>query len=111
MARWIVSFGMFWSVALSHASRRRGLADGSPPPRRAATVISRMRRVKILPRLASAAAFLCLMLAHLLWPAINLVLRVLPCCDYTGGTPVIRPRGRPAAAGIAGGPAGARARR
>ncbi len=28
-----------------------------------------MRRVKILPRLASVAAFLCLMFAHLLWPA------------------------------------------
>ena len=36
---------------------------------RAATVISWMRRVKILPRLASVAAFLCLMFAHLLWPA------------------------------------------
>ena len=51
------------------ARRRRGFIDASPPPRRAATVISLMRRVKILPRLASVAAFLCLMFAHLLWPA------------------------------------------
>ena len=32
-----------------------------------------MRRVKILPRLASVAAFLCLMFAHLLWPAMIVV--------------------------------------
>ena len=31
-------------------------------------VISRMRRVKILPRLASVAPFLCLIVAHLEWP-------------------------------------------
>src|ERR1700758_3928819 len=60
---------MLLSVALSTASRSRGLADASPPPRRAATVISRMSRLKILPRLASVAALRCLMLAHLLWPA------------------------------------------
>jgi hypothetical protein len=71
IARSIVSFGMLLSVALSIASRRRGFIDGSPPPRRAATVISLIRRVKILPRFASAAAFLCLMFAHLLWPAMT----------------------------------------
>ena len=60
---------MFWSIALSIARRSRGFIDASPPPMRAATVISRMRRVKILPRFASVAAFLCLMFAHLLWPA------------------------------------------
>jgi hypothetical protein len=60
---------MFWSVALSIASRSRGFAPGSPPPRRDATVISLISRVKTLPRFASAAAFLCLMFAHLLWPA------------------------------------------
>jgi hypothetical protein len=48
--------GMFWSIALSIASRSRGLADESPPPSRAAAVISRMSRVKTLPRFASAAA-------------------------------------------------------
>ena len=42
--------------------------SGSPPPARAATVNSLMRRVKILPRLASSAPFLCLIEAHLEWP-------------------------------------------
>jgi hypothetical protein len=31
-------------------------------------VISFIKRVKILPRLASSAPFLCLMVAHLEWP-------------------------------------------
>src|SRR5437870_1249816 len=69
MARSIVSLGMLFAVALSHARRSRGFAFGSPPPRRAATVISLIRRVKILPRFASVAALRCLMFAHLLWPA------------------------------------------
>src|SRR4030095_14743093 len=64
---------MFCAVALSTARRSRGFIDASPPPRRAATVISLMSRVKILPRLASVAAFLCLMFAHLLWPAMTFV--------------------------------------
>src|SRR5215471_17685703 len=62
---------MLLSTALSTARRRRGLLDASGPPSFAATVISRMRRVKILPRLASLAALRCLMLAHLLWPAMD----------------------------------------
>src|SRR6187455_2287792 len=62
---------MFWSRALSIARRRRGFDDASGPPRREATVISLIRRVKILPRFASACAFLCLMFAHLLWPAMG----------------------------------------
>src|SRR5690606_24805081 len=40
---------------LSVALRRRGLPAGSPPPARAATEISRMSLVKILPRRASSA--------------------------------------------------------
>src|SRR5688572_22525527 len=40
---------------LSIAARRRGLPPGSPPPARAATPISRMILVKILPRRASTA--------------------------------------------------------
>jgi hypothetical protein len=40
----------------------------SPPPFLAATVSSLMMRVKILPRLASAAPFLCLIVCHLEWP-------------------------------------------
>ena len=46
-----------------------GFASGSPePPMRAATVISLINFVKILPRLASAAPFLCLIDDHLLCP-------------------------------------------
>src|SRR5437899_5361008 len=65
----MVSLGMFASYALSIARRSRGFIAGSAPPRRAATVTSLMSRVKILPFLASAAAFLCLTLAHLECPA------------------------------------------
>src|SRR5437763_7702252 len=87
MARSIVSLGMLFAVALSHARRRRGFAFGSPPPRRAATVISLMRRVKILPRFASVAALRCLMFAHLLWPAMRCRLnRVLEAANYTRDT-------------------------
>ena len=45
--------------------RSRGLAAGSPPPVRAATEISRMILVKILPRFASCAFLRCWMFAHL----------------------------------------------
>ena len=34
-------------------------------------MISLMMRVKIFPRLASVAAFLCLIVAHLEWPDIT----------------------------------------
>src|SRR5215470_6685195 len=60
---------MLLAYALSIASRSRGFIDASAPPSRAATVISLISRVMILPRFASVAAFLCLMFAHLLWPA------------------------------------------
>src|SRR5437764_15474735 len=60
---------MLLSVALSTASRNRGLLDTSPVPSFAATVISRISRLKIAPRFASVAALRCLMFAHLLWPA------------------------------------------
>src|SRR5450631_1885279 len=62
---------MLASAAFSTARRNRGLVAMSPPPRRAPTVISLIRRVQTLPRLASVAAFLCLMLAHLLCPAMT----------------------------------------
>jgi len=55
-------------LAARIALRRRGLPSGSPPPAFAATVISLIRRVKILPRLASSAPFLCLIVAHFEWP-------------------------------------------
>src|ERR1700722_8991418 len=68
MARLMLSAGMFSALAAAMAPRRRGLPSGSPPPVLAAMVISLMRRVKILPRLASVAPFLCLIVAHLEWP-------------------------------------------
>src|SRR4029077_2776636 len=64
MARSIFSFGMFSFLPARMAVRRRGFELGSPPPMRAAMVISRMTRVKTRPRLASVAAFLCLIVAH-----------------------------------------------
>src|SRR5947209_20629242 len=70
MARWMFSRGMFSARALCTASLRRKLASGSPPPSLAATVISRVSLVKSWPRLASAAPFLRLIVAHLLCPDI-----------------------------------------
>src|ERR1700724_3304661 len=58
------SFGMFSFLPARMAVRSRGLELGSPPPMRAAMVISRITRVKTRPRLASVAAFLCLIVAH-----------------------------------------------
>src|SRR5512146_1176284 len=82
MARLILSAGMFSALASRMALRRRGLASGSPPPDLAAMAISLIRRVKILPRLASRAPFLCLMVAHFEWPDIgDLVVNELECAD------------------------------
>src|SRR6202011_5253841 len=64
MARSMFSFGIFSFLPARMAVRKRGLELGSPPPMRAAMVISRMTRVKTRPRLASVAAFLCLIVAH-----------------------------------------------
>src|SRR5205807_9848901 len=64
MARSMLSFGMFSFFAAAIAVRRRGFELGSPPPMRAAMVISRMILVNTRPRLASVAAFLCFMVAH-----------------------------------------------
>src|SRR5579883_2897664 len=60
----MLSAGMFSALAAATAVRKRGLPSGSPPPCLAAIVISLIRRVKILPRLASSAPFLCLIVAH-----------------------------------------------
>src|SRR5262249_766940 len=54
------------------AVRRRGLEFASPPPMRAAIVISRMILVNTRPRFASVAAFLCLMVAHFECPDITI---------------------------------------
>src|SRR5512140_1812153 len=61
------SAGMFSALAAATAVRRRGFISTSPPDL-AAMLISRIRRVKILPRLASRAPFLCLIVAHFEWP-------------------------------------------
>jgi len=58
------SAGIFSALAARIAVRSRGLPSGSPPPPFAAIVISLMRRENILPRLASVAPFLCLIVAH-----------------------------------------------
>src|SRR5580700_9176802 len=70
MAREMLSLGMFSALAAAMAERSRGLPSGSPPPALAAIVISLIRRVKILPRFASSAPFLCLIVAHFEWPDI-----------------------------------------
>src|SRR5450830_972251 len=64
----MLSAGMLTALASAMIVRSRGLLSASPPPFRAATVNSLMRRVKTLPRLASSAPFLCLIEAHLEWP-------------------------------------------
>src|SRR5262252_7417146 len=68
IARLMFSEGMFAALASAMTVRSRGFMSGSPPPARAATVNSLMSRVKILPRLASSAPFLCLIEAHFEWP-------------------------------------------
>src|SRR3954453_21837251 len=69
MARLMLSEGMFSALAAATAVRRRGFFSGSPPVL-AAMEISLISRVKILPRLASSAPFLCLIVAHFEWPDI-----------------------------------------
>src|SRR6478752_3265473 len=66
----MLSAGMLTDFASATIVRRRGLLSTSPPPARAATVSSLMMRVKTLPRLASAAPFLCLIVCHFEWPDI-----------------------------------------
>ena len=68
------SFGMFSFFAAAMAVRSRGLEFASPPPMRAAIVISRMMRVKTRPRFASVAAFLCLIVAHFECPDMTIPL-------------------------------------
>src|SRR5271155_2825496 len=67
MARLMLSAGIFSAFAAATAVRRRGVPSGSPPAL-AAMVISLIRRVKALPRFASSAPFLCLIVAHFEWP-------------------------------------------
>src|SRR5512140_333986 len=64
----MLSFGMEYDFAFSIAFCSARLPDGSPPPSFAATMIARESFEKSLPRLASAAPFLCLIDDHLLCP-------------------------------------------
>src|SRR4051812_39588214 len=97
MARLMLSAGMLACFASAMMVRRRGFMSGSPPPCRAATVSSLIRRVNTLPRLASAAPFLCLMVCHLEWPDMSfLFLETRP------RGPKFLARARPALAAPAG---------
>src|ERR1700733_15868243 len=79
MARLMFSAGIFSVLAAAMAQRRRGFPSESTPPCLAAMVISLMRRVKILPRLASRAPFLCLIVAHFEWPDMDSLCADLRC--------------------------------
>src|SRR3712207_560831 len=64
----MLSFGIETARAFSIAFWSARFAAGSGPPSRAATMIARESLEKSLPRLASAAPFLCLIDDHLLCP-------------------------------------------
>src|SRR5580765_9025143 len=64
----MLSFGIEYERAFSIAFCRARLPAGSAPPSFAATMIARESFEKSLPRLASAAPFLCLIDDHLLCP-------------------------------------------
>src|SRR4051812_23415595 len=68
IARSMLSFGIEYDFAFSIAFCSARLLAGSPPPSFAATMIARESFEKSLPRLASAAPFLCLIDDHLLCP-------------------------------------------
>src|SRR5213594_3246627 len=68
----MLSCGMFASLADSIAALRRMLALGSPPPLRAATVISRRIFENNLPRWTSVLPFLRLICDHRECPDIAL---------------------------------------
>src|SRR3954453_1526814 len=73
-ARSMLSLGTEFFLAFWMASYSVGLPAGSPPPTRAATSMFLIKRAKFLPRRASMIAFLCLVVAHLEWP----LMQVLP---------------------------------
>src|SRR5205823_9717718 len=64
----MLSFGIEYERAFSIAFCSARFAAGSGPPSRAATMIARESFEKSLPRLTSAAPFLCLIVDHLLCP-------------------------------------------
>src|SRR5262249_2010751 len=67
----MLSFGIEYERAFSIAFWSARLFAASPPPSFAATMIARASLEKSLPRLASAAPFLCLIEDHLLCPDIG----------------------------------------
>src|SRR3954453_12936637 len=69
----MLSLGMEYERAFSIAFWSARFPSGSPPPSRAATMIARESLEKSLPRLASAAPFLCLIDDHLLCPDMGLL--------------------------------------
>src|SRR6266436_518652 len=73
IARSMLSFGIEYERAFSIAFCSARFAAGSGPPSRAATMIARVSFEKSLPRLASAAPFLCLIELHLLCPDMALL--------------------------------------
>src|SRR4030095_12631474 len=96
MARLMLSEGMLCCFASAMHVRSRGFMSGSPPPLRAAIVSSLMMRVKILPRFASAAPFLCLIVCHLEWPDMGDSSPKSRLSDWkfyhAGGGPAVHPR-------------------
>src|SRR6478752_3330782 len=68
IARSMLSLGIEYDFAFSIAFWSDRLFAGSPPPSFAATMIARESFENSLPRLASAAPFLCLIDDHLLCP-------------------------------------------
>src|SRR6266436_3243189 len=73
---------MLAALAARMTVRRRGFPSGSPPPTRAATVISLITLVKSRPRLASAAPFLCLIVCHFECPDMNRLLLAIRAAFY-----------------------------
>src|SRR5687768_9136787 len=73
IARSMLSLGIDASRAFSIAFCKARLPAGSGPPSRAATMMARASLEKSLPRLASAAPFLCLIEDHLLCPDTQLL--------------------------------------
>ena len=78
MARSILSLGIETALASAMAVLSREFPSGSAPSL-AAMIIALLSLDHIFPRLASVAAFLCLMFAHLLWPAMAMVSGVKGC--------------------------------
>ena len=72
MAFLTLSEGIFASLALAIAVRKAEFMSGLPPALRAAMVISLINLVYNAPFLASAAPFLCLILAHFECPDIRI---------------------------------------